>query len=141
VTSPSTATAAGYGIGVGSSSALGSVHTANASSTYTVAAVSSGTLTETVGTNKSSYARAESVSMSALVKNSGVPVSGASVKFNLTLPNGSVTVLTATTGSDGYARSTYKLGKGKTAIGQYALRADASSGSNAATASTGFSVL
>jgi len=141
VTSASTAAAAGYGIGVGSSSALGSVHTANASSTYTVAATGGGTLTETVGTNKSSYARAETVSMSALVKNSGVPVSGASVKFNITLPNGSVTVLTATTGSDGYARSTYKLGKSKTAIGQYALRADASSGGNAATASTGFNVL
>jgi hypothetical protein len=70
-----------------------------------------------------------------------VPVSGASVKFNITLPNGSVTVLTATSGSDGYARSTYKVGKSKAALGQYTLRAVATSGSSTATASTGFSVL
>ena len=138
VTSPSTATAAGYGIGVGSSSAVGNAHTANASATYTVA--SSGTLSETVGTNKTSYLRAETVSMSALVKNNDVPVSGASVKFTVTLPSGSTTVISATSGSDGYARGTYKTGKGKGAIGSYTLRADATSGSSTATASTGFSV-
>lgn len=141
VTSASTAAAAGYSIGAGSSSAQGSVHTANASITYTVAATGGGTLSSTVGTNKTTYVRAESVAMSVLVKNNGVPVSGASVKFNITLPNGSVTVLTATSGSDGYARSTYKTGKSKAAIGQYTLRAVATSGSSTATASTGFSVL
>ena len=102
-------------------------------------APSSGTLTETVGTDKTSYLRGQTVHMSALVKNNGVAVSGASVKFNVTL-NGTVTVVSATSGSDGYARATYRLGKGKGAIGSYALRADATSGSNTATASTSFSV-
>ena len=141
VTSPTTATAAGYGIGAGSSSTLGSIHTANAATTYTVAAVSSGTLTGIVGTNKASYVRAEIVSLIALVKNNGVPVGGASVKFSVTLPNGSIVIVNATTGSDGYARSSYTLGKGKSAIGSYKLRADATSGSNTATANTTFSVL
>ena len=141
VTSPSTATATGYGIGAGSSSAVSNTHTANASATYTVAAASSGTLTETVGTNKTSYLRAETVSMSALVKNNGVPVSGASVKFTVTLPNRSTSVISATSGSDGYARSSYKVSNGKNAVGSYNLRADATSGSNTATASTTFSVL
>src|SRR5688572_12464420 len=49
VTSPATATAASYGIGVGASSPVGSVHTQNASSTYTVAtAAPAPSLTETV---------------------------------------------------------------------------------------------
>lgn len=139
VTSTATATAGSYGIGAGTSSSAGSVHTANASATYSVAAQN--TLTETVGTNKTSYLRAETVAMSALVKNNGVPVSGASVKFTVTLPGGTTTVLNAITGSDGYARGSYKLGKGKTAIGSYQLRADATSGSSTATSSTSFSVL
>lgn len=141
VTSPTTATAAGYGIGAGSSSAVGNTHTASAAATYTVAAASSGTLTGIVGTNKATYVRAEIVSLIALVKNNGVPVNGASVKFSVTLPNGSIAVVNATSGSDGYARSTYTLGKGKGAIGNYKLRADATSGSNTATANTTFNVL
>ncbi len=140
VTSPATTSAGNYGIGTGISSSAGSVHTANRSVTYAVASASgSGTLTETVGTDKTSYLRGQTVYMSALVKNNGVAVNGASVKFNITL-NGSVTVVSATSGSDGYARATYRLSKGKGAIGNYALRADATSGGKTATASTSFSV-
>ncbi len=98
------------------------------------------TLSESVGTDKTSYLRAETVYMSARVLAGGQPLAGASVRFAVTLPNGSSAQSNATTGSDGYARSTYKLGKGKGAIGSYTLRADASSGSASATASSGFSV-
>jgi uncharacterized membrane protein len=140
VTSPSTATAGSYGLGVGTSSSVGSVHTANASGTYSVATTtSSPAITGTVGTDKTSYLRGQTVYMSARVLSSGMAVSGASVKFTVTLPNGSSSVLSATSGSDGYARGTYKLAKGKTAIGSYALRADASSGNSTATSSTAFS--
>jgi hypothetical protein len=140
VTSPAGASAGSYGIGAGASSSVGSAHTANASTTYSVAsAPSSGTLTETVGTDKTSYLRGQTVYMSALVKNNGVAVNGASVKFNVTLM-GNVTVLSAITGSDGYARATYKLGKGKGSVGGYSLRADATSGGETATASTSFNV-
>ena len=141
VSSPATAPAGSYGIGAGASSSVGSAHTANASTTYSVAsAPSSGTLTETVGTDRTSYLRGQTVYMSALVKNNGVAVNGATVKFNVTLSNGSVAVVTATSGSDGYARSTYGLGKGKGAIGNYALRADATSGGSSASANASFSV-
>jgi hypothetical protein len=140
VTSPASASAGGYGIGAGASSSIGSTHTANASTTYTIAsAPGTGTLSETVGTDKTSYVRGQTVNMSALVKLNGVAVNGASVKFNVNLPGGGVTVLTATSGSDGYARSNYKIGKAKGAIGNYAVRADATSGSNTTTASTSFS--
>ena len=141
VTSASNAAAGGYGIGVGASSSSGSVHTANASATYTVAAAqSSGTLTGTVGTDKTSYLRGQTVYMSALVRNNGAAVSGANVKFTVTLPGGNTAVLNALSGSDGYARGTFKVGKGKSAIGGYALRADASSNGGTATAGTAFSV-
>jgi hypothetical protein len=142
VKSPTTATAGNYGIGVATGSAAGSVHTANASAIYTVAASTSSTaaITETVGTDKTSYLRGQTVTMSARVLRSGVAVSGASVRFNIILPGGSVTAVSATSGSDGYARGSYRLSKGKGAIGSYTLRADASSGGSSATASTGFSV-
>jgi Predicted membrane protein len=142
VTSSSTATAGSYGIGVGVSSAVGSVHTANASSTYSVAtATGSPAITGTVGTDKTSYRRGQTVYMSARVLSGGVAVNGASVKFTVTLPTGASAVLSATSGSDGYARNAYKLGKAKSAIGSYTLRADASSGGSTATSNTAFSAM
>lgn len=140
VTSPGTAAAGSYGIGVGASSSAGSLHTANAAATYAVTTAATDELTETVGTNKTTYQRGETVSMSARVLSGGVPVAGAGVRFSVTTSGGSVTTLNTVSGSDGYARSTYKVSKGKSALGSYALRADASSGGQAATASTGFSV-
>ncbi|MEO7937943.1 MAG: hypothetical protein ABIR55_04920, partial [Burkholderiaceae bacterium] len=97
------------------------------------------TLSESVGTNKSSYLRGETVSMSARTLSNGAPLAGASVKFTLSTPGGGTTILNATTGSDGYARSSYKVGKAKGAIGNYGLRADASSGGGSASASNVFS--
>lgn len=140
VTSPVTAGAGSYGVGVGVSSSAGSVHTASASTTYSVAApVVSGTLSGAVGTDKVTYARGETVYISARVLRDGTPVSGASVRFALTAPNGGITTFSASSGSDGYARATYKLGRGKAAIGGYALRADASSGGSTTSSSTAFS--
>ena len=142
VTSSTTAVAGSYGIGVGVSSSAGATHTANASATYTVAApTGGGTLTETVATDKASYLRGQTVYMSALVKKDGVVAAGASVKFTVTLPTGSATVVTATSGSDGYARATYRTAKGKSAAGSYGLRADATLGTATASATGGFSVL
>jgi hypothetical protein len=140
VTSPATAAAGSYGIGVGVSSGVGSTHTANAASSYSVTAAAGGTLSESVGTDKSSYVRGEVVTMSALVKNNGVAVAGASVKFTLTLPSGGTTVINAVSGGDGYARGTYKTGKTKSAVGSYQLRGDATSNGATASSSTGFSV-
>lgn len=138
VTSPATASAGNYGLGVGTSSSAGSVHTANAAATYSIAAATA-SLTEAVGTDKTSYARSETVAMSALVKNNGVAVGGATVQFTVTLPGGGSATINAVSGSDGYARGAYKIGKAKTAIGTYQLHATASSGGMTATAATSFS--
>ena len=48
--------------------------------------------------------------------------------------------MTATTGTDGFARAAYKTAKGKTAGGNYGVRADASNSGASATASTTFAV-
>lgn len=139
VTSPASAASGTYGVGAGASSNAGSVHTASASGSYSIAATSGG-LAETVATDKSSYLRGETASLSARVTANGVPVAGASVRFTVTLPGGGSSILTATTAADGYARSALKLGKGKTAIGTYTVRGDASSGGATATATTSFGV-
>jgi hypothetical protein len=99
----------------------------------------SGTLSASVGTDKTSYLRGETVTMSARSLNNGVPLAGASVKFTLSPPSGGTTVINAISGSDGYARSTYKVGKAKSAIGSYTVRADTSSNGGSASANTGFS--
>jgi hypothetical protein len=141
VTSATSAAAGSYGIGAGASSAVGSSHTASASATYAVSAPATGSgLTETLGTNKTAYAGGETMTMSAKVLKAGLPVSGATVKFSMTKPNGIVIVLSATSGSDGYARQSFTLGTGSSSLGQCALRADATSGTSTATASSTFTV-
>lgn len=139
VTSATTAAAGSQGIGIGASSSAGAVHTASAGATYTVAAIA-GVLTNSVGTDKASYAKGDTVFLSALVKRDGVLAAGASVKFTVTVPGGTTSVVSATSGADGYARASYKTGKGKGAAGAYGVRADASLGGGTASATATFSV-
>lgn len=138
VISAANAAAGSYGIGVGSASAGGAVHTASAAATYSVAPAAGGTLSNAVGTDKSTYARGETVSLSALVKRDGTAVPGAAVKFTVTLPGGATALLSATSAADGFARASYKLGKGKGAAGGYGVRADATLGGSTASATTSF---
>lgn len=141
VTSATSAAAGDHGIGASSASTASSIHAASASALYTVSAPAGALpLSETVGTDKTSYLRGESVAMSARVSSNGVAIAGAAVRFTVGLPSGGSSVLTATSGSDGYARVVFKTGKGKSATGQYQLRADATRDGASATASTAFSV-
>jgi len=138
VTSPATAAAGSYGIGVGSSSADGSIHTKNASSTYQVAAP---VMTETVSTSKTTYRAGETVTMTARVLLNGVPVSGAAVNFTALKPNKvNKVILNATTDANGYAKASFVAGSGASSIGTYSLTATATSGSMTKTATTTFSV-
>jgi hypothetical protein len=141
VTSTTTAAAGSYGIGVGTSSSVGSVHTGNASTTYVVSAPVITALTETVGTDKSTYIAGQKVYMSARVLKGGVAVAGASVSFVALKPNGvNKVTLSGTTDSNGYARATLSTGKSAGSIGTYQLTASTTSGSQTATAKTTFSV-
>lgn len=141
VMSKSTAIAGSYGIGAGVSSANGTIHTANASATYTVGAAAATGLTETVSTSKASYKAGEVVSITARVLKNGVAVSGANVAFDALKPNGvNHVILSATTDANGYARVSFTSGTGPSSIGTYKLSAVATSGSLKSTATTTFSV-
>ena len=97
-------------------------------------------MTETVGTDKSSYLLSQKVYISARVLSNGLPVSGAVVDVRVTRPNGSVNKLTATSGSDGYARVTHAVGFNNKEVGKYSLSAVATSSSTSVTANAAFSV-
>lgn len=99
------------------------------------------TLTTSVGTDKTQYARGTTVYMTALVKQNGVAIGNANVNFDITLPSGTKSTVRAVSGTDGYARATYKLGKSKTAAGHYGVGANATLDKSAATATSAFDVL
>jgi hypothetical protein len=140
VTSAGNAPAAGYNIGAGVSSSVGAIHTVNVTASYTVAAPAIALQTQ-VATNKATYARGETVQITALLRNNGALVSGAVVTFAVTRPNTAATTTTATSGTDGTARTTYKVSKAKTASGQYTVRATWRLGGVTATATAAFAVL
>jgi hypothetical protein len=119
---------------------VGSEHTQSASSTYSVADAAVAPITETVGTNKSTYKAGETVSISARVLQSGVAVAGAKVSFTITKANGGTTTLLGTTDATGYARASFATARGQGAVGTYQLVADATSGSQTARATSTFSV-
>ncbi|MGH3999287.1 MAG: hypothetical protein ACRDTJ_17730, partial [Pseudonocardiaceae bacterium] len=98
-------------------------------------------LVETVGTDKASYIGGQTVNMSARVLKNGVAVSGATVKFTATKPDGYTTiVMSTTTGSDGYARKSFNSGTGGSSMGTYQLKALATSSGTSVTATNSFKV-
>lgn len=99
------------------------------------------TLTTSVGTDKTQYAKGATVYMTALVKQNGVAIGSANVNFDITLPSGAKATVRAVSGTDGHARATYKLGKAKTAAGHYGVAANATLDKSAATATSAFDVL
>jgi M6 family metalloprotease-like protein len=92
------------------------------------------------GTDKSSYLRSETVYLSALARVDGAVSSGVNVSFAVRNPAGGTANYAAVSGSDGYARASFKLGKAKSAIGSYTVGIGASKGQLTATVSSGFQV-
>ncbi|HWS77159.1 MAG TPA: zinc-dependent metalloprotease family protein, partial [Thermomonas sp.] len=80
------------------------------------------------GTDKVSYLRSQTVYMSALVRVDGAVAGGVSVSFAVRNPAGGTTNYAAVSGTDGYARASFKLGKAKSALGSYTLGIGASQG-------------
>ena len=123
---------------MGTSSAAGSIHTASASSSYSVAppaAPAPVTLTETLTLSKSVFKAGTKVSMTAQVLNAGKPVSGASVRFEAVKPNGIDKIAgTVTTDARGYAKWTFTSDTGPSSIGAYQAQAVATSGTATVTA-------
>ncbi|QNP40545.1 NEW3 domain-containing protein [Lysobacter solisilvae (ex Woo and Kim 2020)] len=141
VTSTTTAAAGNYTVSVGTSSSVGAVHAVNASTTYSVAPPAIN-LQTTLGTDRTTYARRDTVQIAALLRNNGVPVPGVVVTFTLARPGAGSTTLTATSGSDGYARTSYKIPNAKSALGAYTVTARwALGGVNATAVTASFTVL
>ena len=97
--------------------------------------------TATAGTSKPIYIAGETVTMTARVLNSGVPVAGARVNFDALKPNGvNHVVLAAFTNSSGNASVSFVSGSGPSSIGTYLLTATATSGSLTTQANANFAV-
>ena len=124
VVSSGSATAGVYGVGIGAASGSDSAHVVQAGATYTVLAP---TITSSIGTNGTSYQRGQTVYVSSYVKRGASPVAGAAVNFILRLPSGRSIYLRAKSGTEGYARATYRIGTTSDHGGQYALHAEATS--------------
>jgi alpha-galactosidase-like protein len=97
------------------------------SGTANVTVMNVPSLAASLSVSGTAFTRPGTVSMTASVTNGGNPVSGAKVTFTVTLPNGSTTTQTATSGSDGTATWNYKLST-RSATGTYSAVAQAAVG-------------
>jgi M6 family metalloprotease-like protein len=103
---------------------------ATGSATANATVVTPPSLVATLSVSGTIFSRPGTVPIVSAVANGGVPVSGASVTFTITAPNGSTSSQSATTGSTGIATWNYKLGQ-RSQAGTYSVsvRATVSSGS------------
>jgi hypothetical protein len=94
-----------------------------------------------VSTNQSRYSLGQTVTISVTAMNSTSPVSGVSVAVNVAAPNGKLTTLKGSTGTNGIASFAYKTSK-RSSVGTYSVQAStAGAGLNStAAASTSFVV-
>jgi uncharacterized membrane protein len=120
VTSPSSAVNGYYNISVNASNSSGSTF---ASSSSVVCAIMSG-LNVTVVNDQTSYTKTQTAVITANVSTGGTPVSGASVAFTITKPNGTTAKGTATTDIGGRAEFKYRF-KQKDSAGTYQVAAGA----------------
>jgi len=131
VTSSTSAANAFYTITASATNGAAQSYTSTVSATYVV--VSS--MSVSVATDKPSYTRNQTVTITAVVTSAGSVVAGASVSFNVTKPGGTVVTGSATTGTNGAAVVTVRI-RPKDPTGAYGVRADATS----ASATTNFMV-
>jgi M6 family metalloprotease-like protein len=99
-----------------------STSTATGSATANATVVTPPSLAASVSVSGTSFSRPGAVPIVVSVTNAGVSVSGASVTFTITAPNGSTTTQSATTGSNGMATWNYKLNQ-KSQAGTYSATA------------------
>lgn len=137
LTSASSAAAGNYGFDTNVSCSRGSACAGSASGVHTVLATA---LTETVATGKSTYKPGELVGLGAQLLGNGLPISGATVSFTITRPNGSTIAASAVTNSSGTASASYRMSKQKDPVGTYGLRAQSNWAGQTVSATTSFKV-
>src|SRR5207245_730758 len=128
-----------YSVGVSATNALTSSYAASGSATYVISTPVP--LSIGVTTNQSTYSPGQTVYVTVTMLSGSSPDAGASISVNVTKPNGVVSSLSGTTGSNGVATLKYRL-KRQDPAGTYSVTASAALTGNSATigASTSFAV-
>jgi len=136
VTSPSTTTNGYYNIGVDAVNTSAS----NYVGSYSVTCSIMRGLDVAVVTDQASYAVNQTPIVTATVTSGGTPISGASVAFTITKPNGSTAKGTATTTASGVASFKYRFNKQKDPAGVYLIAAGANLNGVIGSGSTSFTL-
>jgi len=136
VTSPTSTANGYYNIGV---DAVNSSASSYASSSSVTCSIMRG-FDVAVGTDQASYTANQTAIITATVTSDGSPVSGASVAFTITKPNGGTAKGTATTSANGIASFKYRFNKQKDPVGTYIVAAGANLNGVVGSGSTGFNV-
>ena len=134
-TSPVTALAGSYPVSATATSSADSTKSATASSTHVVTAP----LTAQVSTDQASYARNQTVRISATVLAGAAPAAGANVSFTVTRSNGSIVTATAVAGANGAATYNMRL-RSKDPVGVYQVTATATVNGSSGSGATTFTV-
>jgi hypothetical protein len=136
VTSP-TGTAEGfYNLGVTAANSSNTSYSATSSVTCVIVA----SLAVGVSSDRSSYSRTQTATVTASVNALGSPVSGATVSFTMTKANGAVVSKTVTTGTDGKAVFSYRFNKKNDPTGTYQAAASANLNGISGSGATSFVV-
>ncbi len=134
-TSPSSAADGFYDVTARAADVSGAAYAGSATATYVVAS----SLNVAVTTDRASYTRKQTASITAAVSSGEAAVSGASVSFTITKPAGLVSSQNATTGSNGTATVQFRPRR-QDPSGVYRVRADANANGVTGSAETSFVV-
>ena len=135
VTSPVTVLAGSYPVSATATSTADSTKSATASSAYVVAAP----LTAQASTDQASYARNQTVRVSATILAGAAPAAGANVSFTIIKSNGSIVTATAVAGANGAATYNMRL-RSKDPVGVYQVTATATVNGSSGSGATTFTV-
>ena len=135
VTSASTAISGSYTLGVTAINSANASYSATGSAVYSIAVSS---LATTVVTDKTSYQRGDTVTITATATKSGLPLGNTNISFAVIKPNGSSTTSNATTDANGKAVYKLRLNKQKDPAGTYQVSNTVVSNGQSAKASTTF---
>ena len=132
VTSPAGTPDGFYNIGISAANSTSPSYSASQTATFVVHTV---TTTVSVATGSPTYSGAQNVAINVTVLANGTPASGVAVNTSVTNPNGGMSNLSGTTGTNGVATMNYRLRK-QSPKGSYNVQANA----NSVAASTSFMV-
>ncbi len=133
-TGPSGTPPGTYAVNATAANASNSSYAGTGAANVTV--VTAPSTTVTLSASSASYTRKGSASLTATVMTGGAPVSGASVTFTMTLPNGSSATYSATTNRKGTATWNYRLSS-SSQTGRYSAVAEAAVSSTGASSTQG----